>query len=225
MENIKTIVNHNQNLKKFSFSYSKTQKRTIKDYFRQKANNSLKSRKSQSLSTNYEEKKDEVKQNLSKKNIFTKVKDFLNNSNNEEKIFHNKEEKKENNYINNVFIYKEKIIKNQKENYVNFQSENKDKDNKVMINYYKYKKYPITMPELFNCMYILSSTINIFCNRNCYDKLNYYKIPNIFYNHLMIKNNIKNKNYCSCSITKRTKNKLLTIIFYHPIKKKYNDKK
>jgi hypothetical protein len=46
------------------------------------------------------------------------------------------------------------------------------------------------------------------------------KIPNVFYNHLLITDNVnKNKKSCfKCSLTRRIKGKSLTILFYSPVR-------
>ena len=71
-------------------------------------------------------------------------------------------------------------------------------------------KPPIT-PELFNIMNKLNENSNYY-NKNIYKN----NIPNVFYNHLMIKNNKCNNNTITCSIIKRTKGKKLNIIYYRP---------
>ena len=65
-----------------------------------------------------------------------------------------------------------------------------------------------------------------FKNKNCFSRVNSTlgkinesdKIPNVYYNHLMIHNNINSNNisYCSTSVSKRFKEKLLSIIYYSP---------
>ena len=73
------------------------------------------------------------------------------------------------------------------------------------------KPNPPIIPELFNIMNKLNENSNYY-NKNIYKN----NIPNVFYNHLMIKNNKCNNNTITCSIIKRTKGKKLNIIYYRP---------
>jgi len=80
------------------------------------------------------------------------------------------------------------------------------------------KPLPPTVPELLNNMYILSNKSKFFCSNSTYNSHKNNKIPNCFYNHLMIRNKNKNKKVFAYSIKKRIKAKLLTIILYQPVK-------
>lgn len=111
---------------------------------------------------------------------------------------------------NNYFDKNKKIFSTNEKNY---------KSNDPIL-----KPYPSNAPNLYNNMYSLSEdNIIYFSNRNYYRKINKFKIPNAFYNHLMIKKSEKksgrNNCYISTSITKRTKGKLLTYIYYYPQRK------
>lgn len=216
MEIIKFHSNHT-----FVSSYPKiTNDKIDKVIFGKIGDCSLKSRKSQSksLSTNCEDKKEnETKTVISMKNIILKpIKANKNNINfnaNSINIVGNKN-------FENHRANKNKISSNGIKN-IN----NKDKKN---CNYYLNNKrekkiekgnilssLPPTVPELFNNMYILSNKNKSCSNSN--NSINISKVPNCFYKHLMIKHN-NNRMYLSCSITKRIKAKLLTIIFYQPVK-------
>ena len=79
------------------------------------------------------------------------------------------------------------------------------------------KEIPPKVPEIFNHNYNLEN-IN---KANTYGVLNKEKVPIIFYNHLMLSsdkiNFLQNKNkFFKTLITKRNKNKMLTIIYYTP---------
>lgn len=201
---------------KFAISYPKTKKiKNNKDNFGKREDLSLKSRKSQSLSTNYEDKKEnETKTVISIKNDIP----TLNNIN--KVITIGNENKKENDKINincnDKIPFKDiKNIINRNNMNCNYFINNK-KLEKVKI----LKSSPPTLPELFNNMYILSNDSKNYCGNSNYSGFRINKIPNNFYNHLMLKKNCANKFYFSCSITKRIKSKLLTIIFYQPVKNK-----
>jgi hypothetical protein len=81
------------------------------------------------------------------------------------------------------------------------------------------KEYPPKMPDLFDHAYNLYNKDCLIKNRtiNILDK---GRIPNVFYNHLMVNiNNKISKNKCkyiSSSITQRNKKKLITFIYYSP---------
>ena len=83
------------------------------------------------------------------------------------------------------------------------------------------KSFPPKISNLYDKKYILQQSVyKYFINNNSYKKLNASEVPNIFYNHIMIKNNKKkheNKKFNSISITNRIKGKLLTILYYSPI--------
>ena len=207
MENKRTIPNLQCYRK---YSYFQKNKKIKKDInFGDIAYYSFKSRRSQSLSTNYEDRKDiETKDIIPlNKNVNYKssIKSFLNNNNIKERNINENIEKN----VNKVKQLDDKI---------SFKDV-KIKNNCIKVLYKEtLNKYPPIIPELFN-LYILSNNkINNCDNKKYYAKLNYNKIPNSFYNHLMIKNKKNNNIYFSYSITKRIKAKSLTIIFYTPVK-------
>jgi hypothetical protein len=217
MEIIKFHSNHT-----FGSSYPKAIKTKIdKDIFGKIGDCSLKSRKnqSQSLSTNCEDRKEnEIKTVISMKNIILKpIKANKNNINfnvNNINILGNKnfenrgtnKNKISSNGIKNINI---KDIKNC--NYfVNNKSEKKIEKGNIL------RSLPPAVPELFNNMYILSNKNKNYGNSNN-SSIKINKVPNCFYKHLMIKHN-NNRTYLCCSITERIKAKLLTIIFYQPVK-------
>lgn len=189
---------------------------------------SMKSRKSQSLSTNYDDKKDnETNEIISLKKVEIKLNDNKKSNLNINRIknFENKIENEKKNNENIILYDKISLDNNKKINYKNnnpniYSKENNKKQKLESIG--KLNSFPPIIPDLFNNMYILSN--NRFCNffNSKFDiKLNTNIIPNNFYNHLMIKYNCsKNKIYFSYSIKNRIKSKLLTIIFYQPVKSK-----
>ena len=224
MEIIKFHSNHT-----FGSSYPKAIKAKIdKDIFGKIGDCSLKSRKnqSQSLSTNCEDRKEnEIKTVISMKNIILKpIKANKNNINFNvnninilgNKNFENRETSKNkisSNGIKNINI---KDIKNC--NYfVNNKKEKKIEKGNIL------RSLPPAVPELFNNMYILSNKNKNYGNSNNSKNSNnssikINKVPNCFYKHLLIKHNNNNRTYLCCSITERIKAKLLTIIFYQPVK-------
>lgn len=247
-----------------------------KGYNDEKKNiNSLKSR-SQSLSTNYEDrgKNNEIKALISMKSlslskesnnpneIFSdKVKILLNHFDKEKKneannfkfqIFgdkkkmncdFNKIKSSGNNYSKTIIKYKNKFKYNSKEliisksksssniNYINRQTcprekkvckkfqKSEKKCNRIKIKKLEIdlKPTPPRIPELYNNNFILyENDSKYLCNSNYYKKINKSRIPNIFYNHLIVKTKKYNGKIFSCSITKRNKGKILNIIYYKP---------
>ena len=167
---------------KFAISYHKTKKiKNNKDNFGKREDLSLKSRKSQSLSTNYEDKKEnETKTVISIKNDIP----TLNNIN--KVITIGNENKKENDKINincNDKIPFKDIKNIIKRNNMNCNYFINKKLEKVKI----LKSSPPTLPELFNNMYILSNDSKNYCGNSNYSGFRINKIPNNFYNHLMLK--------------------------------------
>ena len=133
-----------------------------------------------------------IEQKTAEKNILNKT------SNNKGKI-----KPKENN----------KIFKNDCDNIFN-------KSNAIQLKN-DLKPLPPKLPFLFNNVYKLSEEgqNNIYIN-STYDKINRSEVPNVFYNHIMITNNISNENskFYSFSTTNRIKGKLLTIVYFSPNK-------
>ena len=76
-------------------------------------------------------------------------------------------------------------------------------------------------PELFSHFFDFVNNNTLLKENEVFGKLNRDKIPNIFYNHLLISENNKSfsRNKCKyhkVSVTHRNKKKLLTIIYYSP---------
>lgn len=212
-----------QGYKKY-ICFKKNNKAKFENFLGEVSNYSFKSRKSRSISTNYEDRKDnETKDIISLKNILNHksfIKDLFNSNNIKERNIMENAGKN----INIIKKFDDKISYNINQK-VSFKENEKydikiKKSFKKLINRGKLNKSPPTIPELFN-LYFLTNNKS---NNNYYNKKNYKnyknnKIPNNFYNHLMIKNKKKNNIYFSSySITKRIKSKLLTIIFYTPVK-------
>ncbi len=119
-------------------------------------------------------------------------------------------------------------MSNKNDKYINnkiFKEDNNDKseNNKNNISQKKnvtLKPFPPKIPQLFHSKY----EYELSCDQNYNFKISKYyckpKIPNVFYNHIFIKNkNIANKNsLLSISITSRNKGKTLTILYYRPNK-------
>ena len=124
---------------------------------------------------------------------------------------------------------------NEKKNNVNLQKTEKktgaekifkkdnNKLNNILIDRQYLKSFPPKKPSLFNNDYILieNNNKNNTVNKSCI-YMDRSKIPNIFYNHLMLKNyEIKkkqNSKYMTISSTNRIKGKLVTILYIRPIK-------
>lgn len=101
--------------------------------------------------------------------------------------------------------------------------EETNKSNNLLIQKECLKSFPPKKPILFNNKYILleNNNKNNSVNKSCI-YLDRSKIPNIFYNHIMIKDNRAKEQKCSkymtISTTNRIKGKLLTILYFRPIK-------
>lgn len=110
----------------------------------------------------------------------------------------------------NDFIKEEKNLKNNKSN-----KKKEIYDCQASQNYFKSK--PPKLPDLYSSEYDLSNNEKTFsCENNSYGTFfPGSKISHNFINHLII-NSKENKNYLKCSLTKRTKGKLLTVICYSP---------
>ena len=247
MEKIETNKKY---YKKNNSFYSIFKKSYIKeDNFMKIKNNSLKSKKTQSLSTNCDDKKEnDIKDIILINGTPTKCKNENNNEYN--MIINSNENKNNNNQIKingNLIIINEEIKINinpinlfniSKENVNNNLNDDKKKnivkdevnkkiDSNKIKNFCKksenfeiLNEHPPHTSELFNNMYILTENNKYYyTSRYCYDRLNRSKIEHFFFNHIMIKNHIKNSSYFSLCINKRTKNKLITIIYYKPMKK------
>ena len=244
MEGIQINKNYYKNN---NYSYSKPKKSYLdEENFNVNISISLKSKKTQSLSTNYDDKKDKENKEISitKNSILNENKNTKNNGNincfelpqvecqiktigdrisliknTKANDLYNINSNIENLDINNNFNIIREINNIDNKNSLNKNNCINKKEGKNSEIYLKLKRYPPYKPELFNDKYTFieeykKNFINI-----CYMNLNRYKIPHFFYNHMMVKNDLKKKSYLSCSITKRTKEKLITIIYYQPIKK------
>ena len=129
--------------------------------------------------------------------------------------------------VNNYNLESNKMS-NKNDKYINnkiFKEDNNDKseNNKNNISQKKnvtLKPFPPKIPQLFHSKY----EYELSCDQNYNFKISKYcckpKIPNVFYNHIFIKNkNIVNKNsLLSISTTSRNKGKTLTILYYRPNK-------
>lgn len=140
-----------------------------------------------------------VKNVINPKNVntFSFVnKDF--NNNKIDKSIHNVIRTKKNEESK---IFKEDTIKNK---------------NNILIKKEVLSSFPPKISLLYNHKYLLeSNTKNNFLNNNSYKKINRSVIPNIFYNHIMKKNN--KAKIRKISTTNRIKGKLLTIVYFIPI--------
>ena len=154
-----------------------------------------------SLSTTIDDK---TNKELQKNLIFI----FQNKTNN---VNSNKNTSNLNKSAKNNFDKNTNLNSNQNNNYIQ-----KYKSNHPIL-----KAYPPNKPNLYNNIYAFSENdITYFSKRNCFAKINKFKIPNTFYNHFMIKNRENNNFYITSSLTKRTKGKLLTYIYYYPKRNK-----
>ena len=94
-----------------------------------------------------------------------------------------------------------------------FQEDTIKNKNNILIKKEVLNSFPPKISLLYNNKYLLeSNTKNNFLNNNSYKKINRSVIPNIFYNHIMIKNN--KAKIRKISTTNRIKGKLLTIVYF-----------
>ena len=120
---------------------------------------------------------------------------------------------------NNVNL--EKTEQKKKTNKI-FKKEN-NKSNNILIDRQYLKSFPPKKPSLFNNEYIFleNNNKNNTVNKSCI-YMDRSKIPNIFYNHLMLQNDEiqkkQNSKYMTISTTNRIKGKLVTILYIRPIK-------
>lgn len=120
---------------------------------------------------------------------------------------------------NNVNL--EKTEQQKKTNKI-FKKEN-NKSNNILIDRQYLKSFPPKKPSLFNNEYIFleNNNKNNTVNKSCI-YMDRSKIPNIFYNHLMLQNDEiqkkQNSKYMTISTTNRIKGKLVTILYIRPIK-------
>ena len=205
MEIIKFNCDHT-----FASSYPKAIKSKIyRNNFLKVGDYSLKSRKTQSLSTNYEDRKENgSKTDISMKNINLKSIKIQGNIINKNVNSINMVENK-NIEINSVNMYKIPFngikninITNNKNYNNNCVNNNK---HKKLSNDYILKPLPPTVPELFNNMYILLNKSKFFCSNSTYNSHKNNKIPNCFYNHLMIRKKIKTKKFLHVQLKKEFK--------------------
>ena len=74
------------------------------------------------------------------------------------------------------------------------------------------KSAPPLLPNIYNHEYNFEDSKNNF-TRETYGEIDKGKIPNIFFDHLMVK---KKKTFNKSCITYRNKKKCLTLIYYSP---------
>ena len=204
------IVNKEDNVNKRFMNLSSKNINSIQNYTKK---NKFKNRTISNLRSNkndinniiliYEDDS-KLQKDVNNKNINNNTK-CVNNYNLESNQMSNKNDK----YINNK-IFKE-------------DNNDKSENNKNNISQKKnvtLKPFPPKIPQLFHSKY----EYELSCDQNYNFKISKYcckpKIPNVFYNHIFIKNkNIANKNsLLSISITSRNKGKTLTILYYRPNK-------
>ena len=197
---LKSLVNNNNPNQIFSSKAEKLLK--LYEEGKNNANNNFEFRKYKDIN------KLVFNNNLIKSNCNILSKSFITYKNafiiNFNKLFISKRNKFYYNYVTRSFSIKKNNLKKNEQN-----------PNKKDILYKKIEKElkpnPPIAPELFNIMNKLNENSNYY-NKNIYKN----NIPNVFYNHLMIKNNKCNNNTITCSIIKRTKGKKLNIIYYRP---------
>ena len=145
---------------------------------------------------------------------FSSIKDYKNyKSNNVNK---NNVNIKENSFFNLKYI--KKSNHNKKINN-HFKKVEKNKDDLYTQNKSLtfMKQFPPKVPEILNHNLNLENI----SKTNTYGKLNKETLPHVFYNHLMLSNDYNKdlsvkKSYFKASVTKRNKNKILTIVYYTP---------
>lgn len=168
---------------------------------------------------------------LFKLNLYTKVKTIKKET----------KEKEENNVksINNIPPHKEIKCYNNVDNSVNKKSNKKTLETNIIIKNKKnvsdtysqnynllcMKKNPPKLPEVFYHRHNFQSNEIVLGTNSSYAQLNRGTIPNIFFGHLLVENNMfkigfgskKIKNYLRSSATQRNNKKLLTVIYYSPV--------
>ena len=197
---LKSLVNNNNRNQIFSSKAEKLLK--LYEEGKNNANNNFEFRKYKNIN------KLVFNNNLIKSNCNILSKSFVTYKNafiiNFNKLFISKRNKSYYNYVTSSFSIKKNNLKKNERN-----PNEKDVLCKKIEKELK-PKPPIT-PELFIIMNKLNENSNYY-NKNIYKN----NIPNVFYNHLMIKNNKCNNNTITCSLIKRTKGKKLNIIYYRP---------
>ena len=204
------IVNKEDNVNKRFMNLSSKNINSIQNYTKK---NKFKNRTISNLSSNkndinniiliYEDDS-KLQKDVNNKNINNNTK-CVNNYNLESNQMSNKNDK----YINNKIFKEDNNDKSENNNNNISQKKN------VTL-----KPFPPKIPQLFHSKY----EYELSCDQNYNFKISKYyckpKIPNVFYNHIFIKNkNIANKNsLLSISITSRNKGKTLTILYYRPNK-------
>lgn len=170
-----------------------------------------------------------------KSNLYTKVKTIKKETKEKEKI------NQTNNIttINNIPPHKEIKCCNNVDNSVNKKSNKKTSETNIInknkknlsesysqnYNLLCMKKNPPKLPEVFYHRHNFQSKEIVVGTNSSYAQLNRGTIPNIFFGHLMVENNMlkigfggkKIKNYLRSSATQRNNKKLLTIIYYSPV--------
>ena len=191
------------------------------------------------LKTSNESKKDQIK--LVKKKIIEKHRSLTPKKQFSNKFVLFKENNcsvSKNKSALNLMYFKEK--NNNSENNKNSKKTNeidkniknlidKKQETKKLINDYcqtydrsDFAEQPPSVSVLFLHDYNYKNEKNFVSVNNTVGKISgASKIPNVFYNHLMVTKNIKNVNNkeissCCTSVTKRCKEKLLSIIYYSP---------
>lgn len=129
-------------------------------------------------------------------------------------------------YNKNNNILENKVQKDKNNNIIfrkNNEKEKKVKNSDLYGQNYNLeilRENPPRSPDLFYHKYNFTNQKVLSKDNENFNVLNKNNIPNVFYNHLVInENNIGFNNRCKykkISITKRNKNRLLTIIYYSP---------
>ena len=188
-------------------------------------NASLNYKKSESNSTAEEEKNEinDLKRDSSQKSISIKKLnidniDNFNNVKNGEYIF-----KKSNKGIKEENTESKKPISDEKKEASLKVNNGPKRNGKCIKNVKKINKNVILKPSPPDINYLHNYKYNLSNNNIINRKLSISKLPNVFINHLFIKESLNvninnNSNYIPLSVTKRIKAKKLTILYYRPLK-------
>lgn len=136
--------------------------------------------------------------------------------------------KDQKNMMNNIIIVKkeENTIKNDKKNEIEEKiksKKNKKKEAEIYDSNKNLLSFNLNTPSLsclYKKLYEFNDENEFLTEKDSYKKITREKIPNPFIDHLMT-SEMKQNNTCAfCSMTKRAKKKLVTIVYYHPLSNK-----
>ena len=189
---------------------------TIKKIRRKKIISCSSSSKSVDLELNLKESKKKLL-NEEKSSNCHKETNYVNINNNNSK---NNDNINSRNVRSNCLTKLDKVKKFDNENTIK-KNKNNSKPHNNNCDLELMKKTPPKMPDIFSHIYDFNNDNTLFKDNETYGTIDRGKVPNIFYNHLLIYNNKSSytsrfKKKRKISLTQRNKKKLLTIIYYSP---------